>query len=99
MDYRIDDVGFVRDRMKRLFAFDAIEAVEAVEAVQAVDGGAGGAGGGGDGSGGGGGKFEIEPLTGSGFDAEHPVWTPDGTRIVFTAPPEWDAVESRVRAA
>ena len=38
-----------------------------------------------------------EPLTGSGFDAECPAWTPDGARVVFTAPPEWGATESDIR--
>jgi dipeptidyl aminopeptidase/acylaminoacyl peptidase len=70
MDYRIDDVGFLRDRMKRLFVLDALAAFEAGDAV------------------------EPEPLTSGDFDADHPVWTPDGTRIVFTAPPEWGAAES-----
>ncbi|NBH12581.1 S9 family peptidase, partial [Amycolatopsis sp. SID8362] len=68
MDYRLDDVGFVRDRAQRLFVVDATEPAEA-----------------------------PEPLTGAGFDASHPVWTPDGTRVVFTAPPEWGAAESDFR--
>jgi dipeptidyl aminopeptidase/acylaminoacyl peptidase len=69
LDYRIDDVGFVRDRMQRLFVLDALEDE----------------------------PHEPEPLTGDGFDAAHPVWTPDGTRVVFTAPPDWDAAESDYR--
>jgi dipeptidyl aminopeptidase/acylaminoacyl peptidase len=73
MDYRIDDVGFLRDRMQRLFAVDAVTAFEQGEPP------------------------EPEPLTGDGFDAAHPVWTPDGTRIVFTAPPDWGAAESDAR--
>ncbi|RSD14853.1 S9 family peptidase [Amycolatopsis eburnea] len=68
MDYRLDDVGFVRDRVQRLFVVDAAEPAES-----------------------------PEPLTGAGFDASHPVWTPDGTRVVFTAPPEWGAAESDFR--
>ncbi|WP_370965567.1 alpha/beta fold hydrolase [Amycolatopsis sp. cg9] len=68
MDYRLDDVGFVRDRVQRLFVVDAAEPAEA-----------------------------LEPLTGAGFDASHPAWTPDGTRVVFTAPPEWGAAESDFR--
>ncbi len=68
MDYRLDDVGFVRDRPQRLFVVDAAEPAE-----------------------------EPEPLTGAGFDASNPVWTPDGTRVVFVAPPEWGAAESDVR--
>ncbi|MBE1502740.1 dipeptidyl aminopeptidase/acylaminoacyl peptidase [Amycolatopsis lexingtonensis] len=68
MDYRLDDVGFVRDRVQRLFVVDAAEPAEA-----------------------------PEPLTGAGFDASHPVWTPDGTRVVFVAPPEWGAAESDFR--
>jgi len=67
MDYRIDDVGFLRDRMQRLFVVDAFE------------------------------PGEPEPLTGDGFDAAHPAWTPDGTRVVFTAPPDWGAAESDSR--
>ncbi|RSM46686.1 S9 family peptidase [Amycolatopsis balhimycina DSM 5908] len=69
MDYRIDDVGFLRDRMQRLFVLDALEDEPP----------------------------EPEPLTGDAFDAAHPVWTPDGTRVVFTAPPDWDAAESDYR--
>lgn len=69
MDYRIDDVGFLRDRMQRLFVVDALEDEPG----------------------------EPEPLTGDGFDAAHPVWTPDGTRVVFTAPPDWGAAESDSR--
>ncbi|MGW4526187.1 alpha/beta fold hydrolase [Amycolatopsis sp. NPDC004378] len=69
MDYRIDDVGFLRDRMQRLFVVDAL----AEDAP------------------------EPEPLTGDGFDATGPVWTPDGTRVVFTAPPDWGAAESDYR--
>ncbi|MFB9683852.1 alpha/beta fold hydrolase [Amycolatopsis plumensis] len=67
MDYRLDDVGFVQDRMQRLFVVDTLE------------------------------PGEPEPLTGDGFDAAHPVWTPDGTRVVFTAPPDWGAAESDFR--
>ncbi|MET8996529.1 S9 family peptidase [Amycolatopsis sp. NPDC004169] len=70
MDYRLDDVGFVRDRMQRLFIVDTADTQE---------------------------PGEPEPLTGAGFDAAHPVWTPDGTRVVFTAPPDWGAAESDVR--
>jgi dipeptidyl aminopeptidase/acylaminoacyl peptidase len=73
MDYRIDDVGFLRDRMPRLFAVDAVTAFEQGE------------------------LREPEPLTGDGFDPAHPVWTPDGTRIVFTAPPDWGTAESDSR--
>jgi dipeptidyl aminopeptidase/acylaminoacyl peptidase len=73
MDYRIDDVGFLRDRVQRLFAVDAVAAFEAGELL------------------------EPEPLTSGEFDPAHPVWTPDGTRIVFTAPPEWGAAESDSR--
>ena len=73
MDYRIDDVGFLRDRMQRLFVVDAIAALEQDE------------------------PGELEPLTGDGFDAAHPAWTPDGTRVVFTAPPDWGAAESDFR--
>ncbi|WP_290057723.1 S9 family peptidase [Amycolatopsis solani] len=40
---------------------------------------------------------DPEPLTGAGYDASHPAWTPDGTRVVFTAPPEWGAAESDFR--
>jgi dipeptidyl aminopeptidase/acylaminoacyl peptidase len=68
LDYRIDDIGFLRDRMVRLFVLDVQEQAES-----------------------------PEPLTGDGFDVAHPVWTPDGTRIVFTAPPDWGAAESDVR--
>ncbi|WP_410617496.1 S9 family peptidase [Amycolatopsis sp. lyj-109] len=70
MDYRIDDVGFLRDRMQRLFVVDAVADLE---------------------------PGELEPLTGDGFDAAHPAWTPDGTRVVFTAPPDWGAAESDFR--
>ena len=70
MDYRVDDVGFTRDRMKRLFVIDAITALEAEDLV------------------------ELKPLTEDGFDADDPAWTPDGTRIVFTAPPRWGAAEA-----
>ncbi|MFJ1765805.1 S9 family peptidase [Amycolatopsis sp. NPDC088138] len=73
MDYRIDDVGFLRDRVQRLFAVDAVAAFEEGELL------------------------EPEPLTPGEFDPAHPVWTPDGTRIVFTAPPEWGAAESDSR--
>lgn len=73
MDYRIDDVGFLRDRMQRLFVVDAVAALEQDELP------------------------DPEPLTDAGFDAAHPVWTPDGTRVVFTAPPDWDAAESDAR--
>jgi dipeptidyl aminopeptidase/acylaminoacyl peptidase len=69
MDYRIDDVGFLRDRMQRLFVVDAL-------AEELPD---------------------PEPLTGDGYDVAHPVWTPDGTRVVFTAPPDWGAAESDFR--
>ncbi|WP_284745871.1 S9 family peptidase [Amycolatopsis sp. RTGN1] len=69
MDYRIDDVGFLRDRMQRLFVVDAL-------AEELSD---------------------PEPLTGDGYDVTGPVWTPDGTRVVFTAPPEWGAAESDFR--
>ena len=69
MDYRIDDVGFLRDRMQRLFVVDALERT----------------------------RPEPEPLTDDGFDVTHPVWTPDGTRVVFTAPPDWGAAESDFR--
>ncbi len=67
MDYRIDNIGFLRDRMKRLFVVDAFETADATD---------------------------LKPLTDDGFDAEDPAWTPDGARIVFTAPPEWGAAES-----
>lgn len=67
MDYRIDDIGFLRDRMKRLFVVDALETDDTAE---------------------------LKPLTDDGFDAGHPAWTLDGTRIVFTAPPQWGAKES-----
>lgn len=67
MDYRIDDIGFLRDRTKRLFVTDALDADDTAE---------------------------LKPLTDDGFDAGYPAWTPDGTRIVFTAPPEWGAKES-----
>jgi dipeptidyl aminopeptidase/acylaminoacyl peptidase len=70
MDYRIDDVGFLRDRVQRLFVVDAL----------AEDG-----------------LPESEPLTGDGFDVTFPVWTPDGARVVFTAPPDWGAAESESR--
>ncbi|MFI5593328.1 S9 family peptidase [Amycolatopsis sp. NPDC051758] len=70
MDYRIDDVGFLRDRMQRLFVVDAL----AEEGLLAP-----------------------EPLTGDGFDVSFPVWTPDGARVVFTAPPDWGAAESESR--
>ncbi|WP_328452183.1 MULTISPECIES: S9 family peptidase [unclassified Amycolatopsis] len=73
MDYRIDDVGFLLDRVQRLFAVDAVAAFEAGELL------------------------EPEPLTSGGFDPAGPVWTPDGTRIVFTAPPDWGAAETEVR--
>ncbi|MGW5723814.1 alpha/beta fold hydrolase [Amycolatopsis sp. NPDC003865] len=66
MDYRIDDTGFLRDRMQRLFVIDVFD-------EDAPD---------------------PEPLTGDGFDVAGPVWTPDGTRVVFTAPPDWGASES-----
>jgi dipeptidyl aminopeptidase/acylaminoacyl peptidase len=69
MDYRIDDVGFLRDRMQRLFVVDALAEELA----------------------------EPEPLTGDGYDVTHPVWTPDGTRVVFTALPDWGAAESDFR--
>ncbi|SEF38356.1 Dipeptidyl aminopeptidase/acylaminoacyl peptidase [Amycolatopsis pretoriensis] len=69
MDYRIDDIGFLRDRMQRLFVIDALD-------EDATD---------------------PEPLTGDGFDVTGPVWTPDGTRVVFTTPPDWDAAESDLR--
>ncbi|MCR6490062.1 S9 family peptidase [Amycolatopsis sp. OK19-0408] len=69
MDYRIDDVGFLRDRMTRLFVVDALDEDAA----------------------------EPEPLTGDAFDVTHPVWSPDGARVVFTAPPDWGAVESDAR--
>ncbi|MEU5261668.1 S9 family peptidase [Amycolatopsis sp. NPDC021455] len=68
LDYRIDDVGFLRDRPQRLFVLDTLEPAES-----------------------------PEPLTGDGFDAADPVWTPDGRRVVFTAPPDWDAAESDYR--
>ncbi|HET6705280.1 MAG TPA: S9 family peptidase, partial [Amycolatopsis sp.] len=67
LDYRIDDVGFLRDRMQRLFVVDTLE------------------------------PGDPEPLTGDGFDAAHPVWTPDGTRVVFTAPPDWGVAETDAR--
>ena len=70
MDYRIDDVGFLRDRMQRLFVIDTADTLE---------------------------PGDLEPLTGDGFDAAHPAWTPDGTRVVFTAPPDWGAAESDSR--
>ncbi|SED20412.1 Dipeptidyl aminopeptidase/acylaminoacyl peptidase [Amycolatopsis tolypomycina] len=70
MDYRLDDVGFVRDRMQRLFVTDTTDTAE---------------------------PAGLEPLTGAEFDAAHPVWTPDGTRVVFTAPPDWGAAESDFR--
>lgn len=73
MDYRVDDIGFLRDRMKRLFVIDAIVVHEAEDIV------------------------ELKPLTDGGFDAEHPVWTPDGLRIVFTAPAQWDASETTIQ--
>jgi dipeptidyl aminopeptidase/acylaminoacyl peptidase len=73
MDYRLDDVGFVGDRVQRLFAVDAVAAFERDE------------------------PLDPEPLTGDGFDAAHPAWTPDGARVVFTAPPEWGAAESDSR--
>ena len=69
MDYRIDDVGFLRDRTQRLFVVDAL-------AEELPD---------------------PEPLTGDGYDVTGPVWTPDGTRVVFTAPPDWGAAESDYR--
>lgn len=69
MDYRIDDIGFLRDRTQRLFVVDALEEAPA----------------------------DPEPLTGDGFDVTHPVWTPDGTRVVFIAPPDWGAAESDFR--
>ncbi|MEV6620527.1 S9 family peptidase [Amycolatopsis sp. NPDC051106] len=69
MDYRIDDVGFLRDRTQRLFVVDALE-----EELP-----------------------DPEPLTGDGYDVTGPVWTPDGTRVVFTAPPDWGAAESDYR--
>ncbi|MEV4144351.1 S9 family peptidase [Amycolatopsis sp. NPDC049691] len=69
MDYRIDDIGFLRDRMQRLFVVDALD-------EDAPD---------------------PEPLTGDGYDVTGPVWTPDGTRVVFTAPPDWGAAESDFR--
>jgi dipeptidyl aminopeptidase/acylaminoacyl peptidase len=72
MDYRQDDIGFLRDRMKRLFVIDAIAALEADDLV------------------------ELTPLTDDGFDADHPAWTLDGTRIVFIAPPKWGATESTI---
>ncbi|WIX92905.1 S9 family peptidase [Amycolatopsis sp. DG1A-15b] len=70
MDYRIDDVGFLRDRMQRLFVLDAVATLE---------------------------PGDLEPLTGDGFDAAHPAWTPDGAHVVFTAPPDWGAAESDSR--
>jgi dipeptidyl aminopeptidase/acylaminoacyl peptidase len=73
MDYRIDDVGFLRDRMQRLFVVDAVAALARDE------------------------PLAPEPLTGDGFDVVHPVWTPDGTRVVFAAPPDWGAAESDSR--
>ncbi|MFJ7215701.1 alpha/beta fold hydrolase [Amycolatopsis sp. NPDC098790] len=69
MDYRIDDIGFLRDRVQRLFVVDALDEDAP----------------------------EPEPLTGDGFDVTSPVWTPDGTRVVFTAPPDWGAAESDFR--
>jgi dipeptidyl aminopeptidase/acylaminoacyl peptidase len=73
LDYRIDDVGFLLDRMPRLFVVDAVAALERDE------------------------PLEPEPLTGAGFEAAHPAWTPDGARVVFTAPPDWGAAESDSR--
>src|SRR3569833_175987 len=69
MDYRIDDVGFLRDRSQRRVVVDAL-------AEELPD---------------------PEPLTGDGYDVTGPVWTPDGTRVVFTAPPDWGAAESDYR--
>ncbi|GLY38769.1 dipeptidyl aminopeptidase [Amycolatopsis sp. NBRC 101858] len=69
MDYRLDDLGFLRDRMQRLFVVDAL-----AEDVP-----------------------DPEPLTGDEYDVTGPVWTPDGTRVVFTAPPDWGAAESDFR--
>ncbi|MFD9889986.1 prolyl oligopeptidase family serine peptidase [Amycolatopsis sp. NPDC059027] len=40
---------------------------------------------------------EPEPLTDGAVDVEHPVWTPDGARIVFTAPVAWGRVETEER--
>ncbi|ASR37146.1 dipeptidyl aminopeptidase [Prauserella marina] len=37
---------------------------------------------------------EPEPLTDAAADVSHPVWTPDGTRVVVVAPRDWDAVET-----
>ncbi|UOZ05982.1 S9 family peptidase [Amycolatopsis sp. WQ 127309] len=73
MDYRIDDIGFLRDRVQRLFAVDAVAAFEAGD------------------------EPALEPLTSGEFEPAQPVWTPDGSRIVFTAAPDWDAAESDVR--
>lgn len=65
LDYRIDDIGFLRDRPQRLFVLDVLADSAA-----------------------------PEPLTGDACDVDHPVWTPDGTRLVFTAPPELGRQES-----
>lgn len=73
MDYRIDDIGFLRDRVQRLFAVDAVAAFEAGD------------------------ELDPDPLTSGEFEPAQPAWTPDGSRIVFTAPPDWDAAESDVR--
>ncbi|GAA4552609.1 S9 family peptidase [Amycolatopsis samaneae] len=73
LDYRIDDIGFLRDRPQRLFAIDP-----AADLVAGEPGG-------------------PAPLTDGAVDVDHPVWTPDGGRIVFTAPADWGRVETEGR--
>ncbi|WP_329063305.1 S9 family peptidase [Amycolatopsis sp. NBC_01480] len=68
-DYRIDDVGFLRDRVKRLFVVD-------IDADPAAG---------------------LEPISPAGYDVDHPVWTPDGERLVVVVPQDWDRVETDYR--
>jgi dipeptidyl aminopeptidase/acylaminoacyl peptidase len=68
-DYRIDDVGFLRDRVKRLFVVDIDADIAA----------------------------EPEPVSPADYDVDHPVWTPDGERVVVVVPQDWDRVETDYR--
>ncbi|HWC79379.1 MAG TPA: S9 family peptidase [Pseudonocardiaceae bacterium] len=56
-DFRLDNIGFLRDRHVRLFVVDALT-----------------------------GSATPTELTAGGCDVAGPVWTPDGERIVFSAP-------------
>ncbi|MDT8915048.1 S9 family peptidase [Amycolatopsis sp. PS_44_ISF1] len=69
LDYRIDDVGFRRDRVRRLFVLD-----------READPAAG-----------------PEPVSPADYEVEHPVWTPDGERVVVVVPQDWDRVETEYR--